>query len=337
MKQNTCAVTTCPRPRRRRDWCAGHYDRWRRTGDVMAEVPFASKPKRNPTCTYDGCSEPHLALGYCMKHHARLRKNGDPSVKTTKVRTKKTCTFDTCDEPVKGRGFCPKHYERVRLHGDPHKVLKPRGLPVTQCAAPGCQELRQRRDWCLLHYGRWLATGDVQSNKPSRVFRWAESANCRATDCKNPVKCRWLCMKHYQHYWRLAESADSERRAARRERNRRAAAARFAKDPEPRRAAYRRWVDQNRAKVCASAALRRSRLKIAAQIPFSPEQLAARMRYWGDQCWICGGPFEAVDHVKPVSKGGAHILANLRPICRTDNSRKRAAWPYSAVLTIAGI
>ena len=57
------------------------------------------------------------------------------------------------------------------------------------------------------------------------------------------------------------------------------------------------------------------------------DRIEARMAYFGNKCWICGGPFEHIDHVKPLSAGGAHMLSNLRPACRSCNLRKAAKWP----------
>lgn len=75
--------------------------------------------------------------------------------------------------------------------------------------------------------------------------------------------------------------------------------------------------------------LRYTRMKRASfSIPYSVEQLRARYAFWGNRCWICRceGVMEA-DHVKPISKGGPDILANIRPACRRCNVRKRARWP----------
>lgn len=48
-------------------------------------------------------------------------------------------------------------------------------------------------------------------------------------------------------------------------------------------------------------------------------------------CWICELPVDKVfwDHVKPLAKGGAHIVDNLRPACGPCNSRKNALWPFT--------
>lgn len=76
---------------------------------------------------------------------------------------------------------------------------------------------------------------------------------------------------------------------------------------------------------------RAARRRGVGYVEFTQAQLTAKLAYWGDQCWVCGGPVQAVDHVKPLSKGGPHCLANLRPICDPCNSTKHAKWPYPLV------
>lgn len=43
------------------------------------------------------------------------------------------------------------------------------------------------------------------------------------------------------------------------------------------------------------------------------------MRQWEDDdtfaCVYCGAPFAEVDHIMPLSRGGAHVLDNLVPSC----------------------
>lgn len=67
-------------------------------------------------------------------------------------------------------------------------------------------------------------------------------------------------------------------------------------------------------------------------IEFTVRDLELRMSMFGFSCWLCDGPFEAIDHVKPIDAHGAHMLCNLRPICNYCNGRKHSVWPFSAVL-----
>lgn len=52
------------------------------------------------------------------------------------------------------------------------------------------------------------------------------------------------------------------------------------------------------------------------------EGLAAKADYWGQCCWLCGGPWSQWDHVIPLAASGPHVLANLRPACGPCNNRK---------------
>lgn len=77
---------------------------------------------------------------------------------------------------------------------------------------------------------------------------------------------------------------------------------------------------------------RRARMKEVLHIPVGTQELQLKFDMYPG-CWICGtGPKEVWDHVKPLAKGGAHCLANLRPACKKCNSFKRAKWPFSTSL-----
>ena len=57
-----------------------------------------------------------------------------------------------------------------------------------------------------------------------------------------------------------------------------------------------------------------------------------RTALFGHLCYLCGIPAQAIDHVKPLSKGGANWPSNLRPICNRCNSLKQAQWPYEPAI-----
>lgn len=102
--------------------------------------------------------------------------------------------------------------------------------------------------------------------------------------------------------------------------------AQFKKDWQARHP--ERYADQKR----ANESKRRARKAAVEVFEFSDEQLTARLAYYGHKCWICNTcDYEELDHVKPLSKGGAHMLGNLRPACRSCNRSKHASWPFRAV------
>lgn len=114
-------------------------------------------------------------------------------------------------------------------------------------------------------------------------------------------------------------------------------------------ASARRYYAANRDKVHAYQAAYRvanrdvtrrlSRLRYLRQSTSrfkapTPELRAAKWAYWGNACWMCGGEATTVDHVKPLSKGGSHLLANLRPACKPCNSSKHARWFGASKLSL---
>lgn len=86
------------------------------------------------------------------------------------------------------------------------------------------------------------------------------------------------------------------------------------------------WKRNNPDKIAIQNALRRARVAGAQIIEITSEQLESKWHFWGGKCWMCKNNAAQWDHVIPVSKGGAHCLANLRPSCKPCNQRKGAKW-----------
>lgn len=89
----------------------------------------------------------------------------------------------------------------------------------------------------------------------------------------------------------------------------------------------RQWIAANHARQIERIARYRARKRSATVVPFTKHQLQQRLAYYGC-CWVCGGEWSEIDHVKPLNKGGAHMLCNLRPICRSCNAAKQDQWPF---------
>jgi 5-methylcytosine-specific restriction endonuclease McrA len=144
-------------------------------------------------------------------------------------------------------------------------------------------------------------------------------------DCRHLVQRLWYkrnkaSVLAYNQSRRLPGSrAEESRRYRERHRERLNEQSRLWRqaNPEKRRERSRR-----------GARMRRARLRQALVVPFAPEQLQQRLSMFPG-CWLCGGPKDEVDHVKPLSKGGAHALANLRPICAPCNREKGTCWPFA--------
>jgi 5-methylcytosine-specific restriction endonuclease McrA len=90
---------------------------------------------------------------------------------------------------------------------------------------------------------------------------------------------------------------------------------------EKQRAATNRWQKEHRLENNVKAGRHRAR-KFGAVGFHTPEQLAARISYYGNRCAYCGAAYESVDHVIPLARGGSNWPANLRPACGFCNSSK---------------
>jgi 5-methylcytosine-specific restriction endonuclease McrA len=135
---------------------------------------------------------------------------------------------------------------------------------------------------------------------------------------RNPEKARAISGEAVKR-WR--EKNGDRDRAARR--------AYYHANPERQRAASERWFAKNPEKRTEYMARRRARLASAVGHA-TAEQIAARVAFYGNRCWVCDGPNEAIDHVKPLHVGGSNWPANLRPICHACNASKGHQWPFHA-------
>lgn len=280
------------------------------------------------TCSVEGCSREVFATTYCSPHYQRLRNTGDvqadkPVQQRRPVNPDGKCQEDGCNYPTRSRRFCPTHRKPLELF----------------CVAPGCTFLAAKRDLCTAHGSRLLRHGDLQLDLPvRRPAEYKVGDPCTANGCANPITSvrLGLCRKHDARVRMDQIRADPERLEARRAYQRAFKAAEYAKDPQ-RHNQYKKdykkaWDAANPERAKAIRARKNNQRRVrennAPKIPFTSMQLADRMRYWGNRCWMCHGAFDAIDHVKPLTKGGYEALSNLRPICIRCNGHKADRWPF---------
>ncbi|MGW2514995.1 HNH endonuclease [Streptomyces scopuliridis] len=76
------------------------------------------------------------------------------------------------------------------------------------------------------------------------------------------------------------------------------------------------WKQSNPERVRLHNAARRAQRVAATLAPFTHDELLAS---WAEDdlygCAFCGGPFEEIEHLVPLSRGGEHSIANLVPSC----------------------
>jgi 5-methylcytosine-specific restriction endonuclease McrA len=155
---------------------------------------------------------------------------------------------------------------------------------------------------------RKLANGGYYSANGARIRAQVAAARAANPEWKRDYDREYGQRESYRDYQRSYRTTN-------RSHLRRQQADKYAND-----AGYRLRRQMNAAK-------RRARIAKVQTIPFTAEQLTQKFAYWSHRCWICGNPGNNIDHVKPINKGGGHILCNLRPICQPCNNMKRDKWP----------
>lgn len=202
-----------------------------------------------------------------------------------------------CRRPVWAKGLCGSHYRQLQRRG----VLSPIGLRSikTECV----------NGHPLDGDNLYISPSGVRACQECRRRAGREAARRRSTTIpkKQPTRCA-MCSEMCSH-----------------------PNARYCPTckPKAKRLNRDRWKESNPdlARLCASlyASKRRKWYRSGS---VSADQALARVAMFGGRCWICRGKAEALDHVKPLAKGGLHLPCNLRPICQPCNNKKGAKWPW---------
>lgn len=194
------------------------------------------------------------------------------------------------------------------------------------------------RELLLWDKRRWHADNKEIIHEKNRVYYQANADVIKAKSAKwaknhsEQVRANRIRVYYMDH-----EKNKQAARAwyyANRERARQWGMAYRERTKEQRAATAKAWRALNPVRRTASEMKRRA-IKKAAPGSCAYSQLQARIEFYGAKCWICRtAPFESIDHVKPLSKGGSNWPSNLRPCCKSCNSKKRAIWPFDRMAII---
>lgn len=90
----------------------------------------------------------------------------------------------------------------------------------------------------------------------------------------------------------------------------------------------KRWSDSNPLKVAENVRQRRVTLS-KVENTLTTQEWEAVVQSFGGRCVYCGSDSKKItmDHIQPISKGGAHSKENVVPACKSCNSRKGAKDP----------
>lgn len=284
MADRTCSIDGCEDIAKARGWCGKHYMRWYVHGDphgAQARTRNAESPTGR-MCTVEGCDRPSdvpgCGRGWCGRHYQRWQKWGDPLGRPEYVNKGKLCRVDDCDLSAHVKGLCSKHYMRLYTTGS------------TQILA-GWANAPEGHKWC----GRcksYFPLDDFYSNR--------SRSDGLSTSCKECDKAKTAEFRR-RHPEKVKLDYDRRDKAVMREYT-------------------RRYRQRNPGRSNTWSARRRARLRNAEIEDFTRLEIADRD---GWVCQICRKPISrtaswpdprslSIDHVVPLSAGGAHSRVNCQ-------------------------
>lgn len=230
------------------------------------------------------------------------------------------CSVEGCASLAEARGWCGKHYARWRKHGTVEQYVWRRNDYDPSTGLKRCTGCDQ--DWPIVCWSPDARRGDGLKHHCRSCLAAGNAAYYEANKDRHNERTREWYQANRQ---RMREYDKARHDDERRERNRLA----YHANKEERKRYIRDWSRRNPDRRTEYLRRRRA-LKLSKSIGIITDvALAAKFAYWGNRCWMCGTSDEPleVEHVKPLSKGGAHALANIRPACKPCNSSKRDRWP----------
>lgn len=230
-----------------------------------------------------------------------------------------TCSVPECNgeagKPGTARGMCSKHYNRWRRNGDP--LIKTQRTIISECSIPECGKPHDAQGLCSAHITNLRRHGEPSPRKKGSVV----GGRKLCADCKQdlPVSSFYTAGAH-RFQARCKECAAARAKSYRESRQevvREQYRLSAAKRVQPRRDAARK---------------RRAAIRLAAVEDVVSIEVYDRALW---VCGICGCGIPRVtiwphpesaslDHVIPISLGGAHSYANTQPAHLVCNMRKGA-------------
>ncbi|MGD9705226.1 MAG: HNH endonuclease [Acidimicrobiia bacterium] len=90
------------------------------------------------------------------------------------------------------------------------------------------------------------------------------------------------------------------------------------------KAAYRQ-TPEGKARDARANAKRRAALS-ASDATLTAEEWATILDRFDHRCYVCGAPWEELEHLTPLSRGGTHSAENVRPSCTECNRGTGGKW-----------
>lgn len=332
-----CEVDGCVDPQKSRGLCENHYFSWRTYGDPMqAKRNKAERAQTATVCTVDGCNKDPRRKGMCGAHHHRYLKYGDP-LGAPAPKTIRLCGVEGCENKHRCSGYCQKHYARFRSTGDPLGTKPRYKRPRPLCTLDGCPDDHEMHGYCKKHAYSFLRYGDPRATELAEKEKNRLIAEGKRVCSRCKVEQRFDAFPRNPSnktdglYSYCKECTRQDRRAYY-ERNREQILARGAEWRARNPGKANEKYMANRDLYLENAKRRKANLR--GDGSERGITVKALRDIHGDKCCYCGknqvfnydGKYHpdkaTLEHVLPLSRGGAHTFDNCRLACYSCNLQK---------------
>lgn len=338
----------------------------------ISQSHAAALRKQQEKCSVSGClNGAPLVKGTCRTHYYRFKSTGKYDL--TNIRNV-ICSVDACGNKASRKTLCAKHYQRKFRTGSVDlrqpQINRYTGKPtiIKECMINGCDRKRHAYGYCQSHAYKFKRYGNPIASHERFKVNGIRKQIRRCLVCSNLIPDTFgsivVCSDRCLHLRRKNKSpirtcsmcgVKFESKDGKLSCSDICAQNRLL-------VARRKWHETQRDNNHAyqqrrRMAQQRRRAKTAA-LPvekFSFNQLVDRD---GWRCAICGGELDrykknpdplaaTIDHIRPISKGGAHIFSNVQLAHRICNARKSDkidneiidsnVWKPNSIMHVSGL
>lgn len=229
----------------------------------------------------------------------------------------KTCTVDGCDRKHRARGMCSAHYNRAT--GNVQTAQDREALKVVKTCEQCGSEFRSAPH----HDQRFCSRSCVRRPPSRRTLALRKINRARNGTSGSRTWVQGQCSQCETQF--IGPVVVGNRYCDKSCAYRGAREQKLANNPQAFRAtrsrAARRYRQTHPDIVRLSKSRYRARLYGAGHEPYNRAEIFAA---YGGTCAYCDAPAEHLDHVHPLSKGGADAAHNLLPACAPCNLTKSA-------------
>jgi hypothetical protein len=196
------------------------------------------------------------------------------------------CLFEGCANRHHANGWCAQHSLQWRRTGKtwPIKARGPRGT-VRFCSVPGCERKHHANGWCHKHERQPVPGMGDKCRKP-----------CAVTGCPNLASARGFCWSHRSQFVR-------------------------GRTPGPLFLTRRKPGSFDKGLARRQAQARRKASQVGGWV--TDRDWGRLVHRYRGLCAYCQlRPWEHVDHVFPLVRGGRHFIGNVLPACQFCNLSK---------------